>query len=155
MYTLTALVKKDGTAVIRCPRCGGRQTVSLDTFKDLEGEKTGQCSCGRVFRVCFENRNAMRRETQIKGGYLNLRTRAPRKPVLVTNISLKGLGLLLFPPHQIRVGDYLLVTFILDDGPGTRIQARVRVCSVHERAVGCEFVDPEQYSCPLAAYLLS
>ncbi|MCF6289692.1 MAG: PilZ domain-containing protein [Desulfobacterales bacterium] len=155
MYPLTVIIKKDRTVDISCPRCRGTRTVPVAEFRDLHLDKTVRCNCATIFKVRLEARGLFRRETMLKGGYTNLTVEQPRAPMLVTNISLQGIGFMDCSDQPLGIDDRLRVAFVLDDPRGTLIRTEARVVSTRGRDIGCEFINNEEYAKQLAGYILS
>lgn len=155
MYPLTVIIKKDQTVDISCPQCRGIQTVHISKFKDLHLDKTVHCDCDTVFKIRLEARGVFRRETMLKGGYTNLTAQHPQAPMLVTDISLQGLGFTDCSDQPPGIDDQLRVAFVLDDPRGTLIRTGARVVSTRGRDIGCEFINSEEYAKQLGIYILS
>ncbi len=150
------MINKDRTIDITCPNCQGTKAgVPISVFRDLQGEKTVRCTCGETFLVRLDGRNMFRKEINIRGAYTNLTKNLPQAPMLVTNISLQGIGFTANRDHRIETGDELQALFILDDDRCTQIFRKVTVISVRNKKIGCEFVDADRYDPKLSYYLLS
>ncbi len=155
MHPLTVIIKKDRTVDISCPQCRGSRTLPVAEFRDLHLDKTVRCNCDTLFKIRLEARSVFRRETLLKGGYTNLTSGRPRAPMLVTDISLLGLGFMDCSNQPPGIDDQLRMAFVLDDPRGTLIRTRARVVSTRGQDIGCEFINSEKHAKQLAAYILS
>jgi len=73
----------------------------------------------------------------------------------VEGISLLEMGFTITSGHQIRVGDFLDISFHLDDSKRSQVKRRVLVRKVHGRQIDAEVYNPPPYAKNLGFYLMS
>jgi hypothetical protein len=72
----------------------------------------------------------------------------------VTNISLKGIGLLIPKNVKVEEGDNVIIKFILDNSTSTQVEKEVIVKAVIGTRIGCEFIDSDVGDSSLGFYFL-
>ena len=140
--------KRDGT--ITCLACGMKQTINMSTYGDDLGGKTlhTQCrTCEAVFQATFEFRRHRRVRVHLPGKLLQLRTREDVEPIVVTSLSMHGMGFIAAPKVPIRVGDKYEVVFILDDEDQSVLFEDIVITRLEGVKVGAAFA-PSQYENP-------
>jgi hypothetical protein len=60
--------------------------------------------------------------------------------MVVTDLSITGIGFSSFTNHDLTEGDELKVKFTLDDGRRSKIEKKAVVRWVTESSIGCEFM---------------
>ena len=84
---------REGT--ITCIACGVKRSINMSKYGDDIGGKTlnAQCrTCTAVFRATFDFRRHCRVHVHLPGRLLQLRTREEVEPIVVTSLSVTGLG---------------------------------------------------------------
>lgn len=135
----------DHTAVLACPHCGTVKTRYVGKFKGGERSVRVKCTCQTAFHVSLEFRRAQRKETHLNGYYAKLAKNDDWRKVLVTNISLTGIGLLANGVSTLSRGDELRLRFNLDDKRHSRIEKEAVVRWVEDMQMGCEFITSVSY----------
>jgi len=137
---------RDDTAVLKCPNCGAAKTQQVGRFKGSKRTVKIRCRCKTDFFTSFEFRKAQRKETNIQGYFASPPWGEDWRKMLVTSISLGGIGLLAQATHDLAKGDVVRVRFSLKDRNGRCIIERDAVVrwtdSIH---VGCEFTASVEY----------
>jgi hypothetical protein len=136
----------DETAVLKCPNCGAAKIQYVGHLKGSKRTVKIRCGCETDFLISFEFRKAQRKETNIQGYFVKLPEGEEWQKMLVTNISLCGIGLLAQSTHDLAKGDVLRVRFSLKDKARQSIIERDAVVrwtdNIH---VGCEFRASVEY----------
>ena len=146
METTKVYVHLDQTAVVRCPYCDTPTIHNVEKFKGGSRSVTMQCECQSAFDVCFEFRKTRRKETNIQGYFAKLPDVYKWKRVLITNISLAGIGLLTAAMHDVRIGDQLKVRFSFNGaGSPCAVEKEAVVRWVADGSIGCKFREPVRY----------
>jgi hypothetical protein len=156
-------VNPDESAVIECPHCGASGTRYVGRFKGTKRKVKIRCKCQSAFYVWFEFRKAKRKETDIQGYFTKLPDVDNWKKMLMTNVSVAGVGLLTHAMHDVAPGDQLKVKFTLNlKAAGIRalVEKEAVVRWVAEGNIGCEFREPAGYQnkyehSPLHFYLMA
>ena len=148
-------VKPDNTVDIKCPYCRTVKTVPVAKIKDSKKVIEVKCLCRKVFNVLLEFRKMYRKETELKGRYVNQSCDNDEGSIIISNISMNGLGFHIVGAHKIAQDNILKVEFRLDDEQKTFIARRVKVREVQGDFAGVEFVNVDQYDKFLDFYLMA
>jgi hypothetical protein len=165
MEKIKISVNSDNMIVLHCPFCEMVKQVSVAKFKDEKHTLKIRCSCQKMLTVDLDFRQKYRKLTNLRGEYFNLTHEQKNNrgheslqvhQCQIVNISLTGLGLLVFSGHGIRQGDRLRVRFNLDDKRKSEIDRKLIVRGVRGNSIGCEFIDDsyQKYDKILGFYLL-
>ncbi len=145
METEKAQVNRYDKVEIKCPQCGTTGTQYVGKFRGPKRNVKIRCKCQSHFRVSFEFRKAPRQETDIQGYYATLSHGDEWKKMLVTNISVGGVGLLTHAMHELNIGDQLKVRFSLNAVRRSLVEKDAVVRWVADGNIGCEFREPVEY----------
>jgi transcription elongation factor Elf1 len=149
-----AFVREDGTTVLKCPHCRHARTVSVQKIKDKKKVIKVKCSCQKSYSVSLELRKMYRKNTNLKGRYVNLSLDNETGSMVVKDVSMGGIGFDAIGKNRIEVENELEVTFTLDDTHSSVIKKEVVVRIVRGNFVGCEFLHAHEYDKALGFYLL-
>jgi len=149
-----ALVREDGTTVLKCPFCRHARTVSVLKIKDKKKVIKVKCSCQKSYSVSLELRKLYRKTASLNGKYVNLSQNNESGMVIVKDVSMGGIGFDTVGGSSIAKGHELEVTFTLDDTHSSVIKKQVVVRIVRDKFVGCEFVHAHEYDKALGFYLM-
>ena len=149
-----AFVREDGTTVLKCPHCRHARTVSVAKLKDKKKLLKIKCSCQKSYSVSLELRKMYRKDTNLNGQFVNLSLNNERGTMLVTDVSMGGMGFTVIGRNRVQVDHDLEVTFSLDDSHSSVISKQVTVKIVRDKLVGCEFRHAHEYDKALGFYLM-
>ena len=149
-----AFVREDGTTVLKCPHCRHARTVSVAKLKDKKKTIKIKCSCQQSYSVSLELRKMYRKDTSLNGHFVNLSLNNERGTMLVTDVSMGGIGFKVVGINNIRNDHELEVTFTLDDKHSSVISKQLIVRIVRDKFVGCEFRHALEYDKELGFYLM-
>ncbi len=149
-----AFVREDGTTVLKCPHCRHARTVSVAKLKDKKKLLKIKCSCQKSYSVSLELRKMYRKDTNLNGQFVNLSLNNERGTMLVTDVSMGGMGFTVIGRNRVQVDHDLEVTFSLDDSHSSVISKQVTVKIVQDKFVGCEFRHAHEYDKALGFYLM-
>ncbi len=149
-----AFVREDGTTVLKCPHCRHARTVSVAKIKEKKKVIKVKCSCQKSYSVSLELRKMYRKETSLKGSYVNLSQKNESGLMIVKDVSMGGIGFQAVGGNRIKNEDELEVTFTLDDTHSSVIKKQVVVRIVRDQFVGCEYMHAQEYNKALGFYLL-
>jgi hypothetical protein len=147
-------VVNDGTATIVCSHCGFTRTLNSEEIQCLKKPFTLKCKCGAISQCRIDERKSYRKATHFNGQYLNRRT-ASKDLAVLENISMGGIGLTTSPNHDLKQGDFLDVSFKLDDAKGSHFNNTVLIRRINGKNIGCEFVYDQAYNKKLGFYLMT
>jgi len=148
-------VNPDNTAVVKCPHCETTKVVHVGKFKGPRRRLKIRCSCNSSLSVTFEFRKAYRKETNLQGFYSKVRSTSAPGKVEVKDLSMTGIRFVTASPHTLRKGDEVMVSFTLDDRNRSKIEKKVVVRWIKDRAIGCRFSESVQYDKVFGFYLMS
>ena len=148
-------VKPDNTVDLKCPFCRTIKNVPIAKIKDSKKVFEVKCLCRKVFSVLLEFRKMYRKETELKGRYVNQSRDNDEGGIIISNISMNGLGFYINGAHKIELDNILNVEFRLDDEQKTFITRQVKVREVQGNFAGVEFVNVDKYDKFLDFYLMA
>ena len=107
--------------------------------------------------VFIEFRNRVRKETHLRGTYINHSQKDSRGFLIIKDISVTGLSFTSLDLKNFKVDDELRVEFTLDDEHRTEISKDIIVKNVRKKSVGCEYDSAEEvaFGSPLGYYIMS
>lgn len=137
-------VTRSGKANITCPECNKVRQMNVSRFRKMNKEIRLKCTCtcNHVFTIVLERRQHIRIEVDLKG---NLNYNNQKIPVRVTDVSRVGMKIRCHQKLDIKLGEKLLVNFILDDITKSRITKEVIVKTINPFFVGTAFVSSDHY----------
>ena len=158
---------EDYTVTIRCPNCMYEKVVSFQNLPRKHRIKL-RCKCKSFFWVQIEMRKTFRKEVNLDGIFINHyqdkrwgKTLSESqltniKPIncKVTNLSLKGIALLIPENVKVEEGDHVTIKFLLDNSASTQVEKETIVISVIGARIGCEFIDSDRSDSTLGFYFL-
>ncbi len=161
MISKRVRVNKENLAAIKCPHCATLKLISVKKFKGDKHSLNVKCTCNNSFSVSLDFREKYRKSTNIPGKYSKLEPnvaalQTPQLQCKIVDLSLTGVALSMPGPHELHVGDDLVIAFTLDDKAETAIQRRVVVRVIGQGFVGCQFdeVESPAYDKALGFYLM-
>jgi len=131
---------REGT--ITCIACGVKRSINMSKYGDDIGGKTinAQCrTCTAVFQAIFDFRRHCRVHVHLPGRLLQLRTREEVEPIVVTSLSVTGVGFVTAPGASVRIGDKYEVVFVLDDEDQSVLFEEIVITRVRGTRVGAAF----------------
>jgi hypothetical protein len=149
----------DNKALIECPQCGAKRFIVVDKYRGTRRRVKTRCRCGAAFVALFEFRKATRKESSVQGYYAKLSGEQIWQKMLVTNVSISGIGFLAQSVHHLSPGDQVKVRFTLDGATRATVEKTAVVKWIEEIHVGCEFLysvggyDDRHEDAPLNIYL--
>ena len=132
-------VGPDKKALIVCPHCAEWKEISVDRFRDSKRKLNVNCICKRTFRVFLEFRKKVRKETFLRGTYINHSQMGIKSEIVILNISATGLAFSNLDIFTFEEGNDISVEFTLDDEQKTVIKKNAVVRNIRQKRVGCEF----------------
>jgi len=94
------------------------------------------------------------KDVSLLGDFVLLRTKSYGR-MTVQGLSLNKMGLIVTSGHRLRVGDFLDISFHLDDFKRSLIERRVLVKKVKDKQVDVEVHNPPPYAKELGFYLMT
>ena len=143
--------------VVTCPACGVTRVVNLAHYKGELGGKVFKvkcAACATVGQVRFDFRCHHRVAMQLPGTLLQRGTKHALASLMVTSLSVSGVGFTLCTPLPVQCGEYYDLLFFLDDVDHTLIFETIVIRRVEDREVGVDFCLEEPYHSALDFYLM-
>jgi hypothetical protein len=167
MESQKIFIRQDGTAAIRCPKCGKEKVFPAIELKGKHKYRV-KCTCKAVFGIQLEFREKFRKETNLDGFVEKLSqdekwdkiiwqsttTNSHSVNCRIRNISVLGIGLATIGKKHIKAGDQIKVEFILDTPSTPKIIKKAIVRTVNDNYIGCEFLEADKHDQELGFYLL-
>lgn len=168
-------VTKEGRVCIECPACELGKSVSVAAYKGRNCPIKIKCPCGHSFEIDLDFRRHYRKQILLEANFwktdLNLESYYAKLPAMsstslgttsqkqkncaIKDLSLGGIRLDIWGPHDIAEGDELFIEFNLDNAKSSLVKCKVVVKSVHNNLVGAEFKEKADFCPELGFYLLS
>lgn len=139
-----------------CPQCKLEKEVAVERIKDVyHWNVNATCRrCSYKFKVSFNFRKYYRKETYIHGLlYDSLESLAPFGDVIITDISLTGIGFE-YNKCNFNIGSMFILRFILDDDERSRMDKKISIESIRGSKVGALFQDESGFDKALGKYIL-
>jgi len=147
---------REGT--ITCIACGVKRSINMSKYGDDIGGKTinAQCrTCTAVFQAIFDFRRHCRVHVHLPGRLLQLRTREEVEPIVVTSLSVTGVGFVTAPGASVRIGDKYEVVFVLDDEDQSVLFEEIVITRVRGTRVGAAFSASHHVNHDLIFFVMS
>jgi hypothetical protein len=143
--------------VVTCPKCAVTRAVNLAHYEgDLGGKvlKVKCAACATVVNVRFDFRRHHRIAVRLPGTLVQCGTKHVLASLMVTSLSVSGVGCTLSTPLPVQCGERYDLIFFLDDADHTLIFETVVIRRVADREVGAEFCLEDAYHSALDFYLM-
>lgn len=154
---------KDGNVTLLCHECGHIHRIDTAPYKapGKSSRLSITCNkCGNALEASISFRKHYRKETNLRGTCTTRSAQPDRtisgdfSGIVVTNVSLSGIGFIVKSPIHAKEGDILDVKFKLDDPKQTVISKKVIVRRIIDNLFAAEFTPPmDSTGSPLAFYL--
>lgn len=150
-------IRNDNKATVVCDRCGEVLLLECPQFNGNSTIMRVNCKCSAEFDVLFEKRCFYRKAVELFGGVSRIdddRSTADRMiEVTVQDLSRTGISFQTSTNHNFKQGDYLRISFILNDSQRSRVSLNLVVKRILDRNIGAEITTAEIPK-SLAFYLL-
>ena len=138
---------------IFCPGCGENKIVTVpNDLKERVLKIT--CHCGQSFSILLDYRRHSRKNVNIPGKIFHLNSKQEINNVIITSLSLGGVGFKTQSSESINLDDVIEIEFTLDDKYSTPIREEIVVKRRNGNFVGTEFHDQNSYNCDLDFYFI-
>jgi hypothetical protein len=152
--TARIYVNKRKEITIICPACGRIKTQLLAPPVITGKPIKIKCGCGCIFPAVIEGRRYYRKTVALPGTCYRAGEKHRAEAIVVENISHYGMRIRTQWKALFKVGEFLHVSFILDDVQRTEIRKTVLVKNVRDRLIGVEFSEPDVPNATLGFYLM-
>ena len=145
-------VGNEGLTTLRCPECKTTREIEVKRHHHFINAFKTTCTCGSAIRGKFDFRRYYRKKVSLPGAYMKAGS-GVRREIRVENISGMGVGFSCFEAHALQKGDYLDITFTLDNPAESTVALWIRVMNIHENFVGAKRCDTQLEQPDLDIYL--
>jgi hypothetical protein len=132
-------VRPDNTAVLTCPLCRLQKAILAEPYRGKKHKLKIKCLCTNTFKVFLEFRKRPRKQTRLKGTFINHSQNGSSCDLFIRDLSVIGLTFTSIEAPTVKTDDELTVKFSLDDEHQTEIRNDVIVRNVRSGTVGGEF----------------
>jgi len=142
-----------------CPQCRTRRVVNVPRqcphILPVVGKRniTTTCRCGAIFAAYFDLRRHLRKAVQLRGTLGDLQTGAPVCDIVISSLSVHGLGFAFAATLCPHVGERYTTSFRLDDADQSLIQESIIIRRLLGLTAGATFYPDEQYNYALDFYV--
>ena len=144
--------------VVTCVKCGSKRPVNMTPYPGNVGAKVFKVrcdACATVFGVHFEARRQARRTVQLPGALVQVGAKHVLASIIVTSLSLGGVGFRTRTPVALQPGEIYDVIFFLDDADHTLIFQTIVLRRMQGQEGGAEFCAQDIATDDLDYYLIS
>ena len=154
MKVTKVLVNADNEGEIICPSCGKRRAIHVSRHRKVKTPIRVKCHCGYTFTISLEYRLYHRKKATLPGKLIDPTSKKAIDDIIVTSISVTGVGFEVKSFNGINVGDVFEIRFTLDDDFASVIHEEIVVKRVKRNIIGAEFCDQDKYHYELDFYLV-
>ena len=129
--------------VVICPRCSLEKTINMAHYQGYFGGKSLNIHCKRCkasFYAEFDYRQHPRIKVNIPGRLLFSDPNTEQN-VIVTSLSVSGIGFIMIDIPKINIEDVLDINFQLGDNDRSCIKEKITVGRIDGNFVGAEYCD--------------
>ena len=140
---------------VTCPQCKVRRSVKAALLANASQAPKARCSCGCKFRLIPDRDINVEKGVKLSGFYTKLNMSVSKEFGLfhMRQLSLTGLTFNALSYHSIRVGEFLSISFILDNTEASEIKKTVVVKHVDKQSIQVAFCHQEKVETALIRYL--
>lgn len=140
---------------ITCPQCKKRKNVQVALLSKSPAPPKARCGCGYKFRLIPDSDVDIKKVVKLSGLYAKLNMSVSKEYGLfvMQRLSLAGLTFKVLSYHSIQVGEFLSVSFMLDNTETSEIRKTVVVKRVDEQLIQVDFCHQKQVETALIRYL--
>lgn len=145
-------VRNNGEAAIVCPECNLAKIVSVHKFKKRLYKLRVRCTCSHKFLAKLDYRQNYRKNVNLVGTITDL-TDTTEEVVQIINVSMGGICFKVTGRHDFEIGLQGKIHFFLDDKRKTEMNKRIRIKSIIDQRICCEFIHDLAFERDLGFYL--
>lgn len=157
--TTKTFLSKSNTAQFICIACNRQFIVDMTKYLNVPStiKMKVKCTCGHAWDTVIEKRRYFRKNVNLPGTYKYKEYGKPDAygSMTVVDLSRKGLKIKLHEEeHSFKDGDWLEVTFRLDNQTKTLLKRMVNIKNIYENYLGVAFADTKHEDADIGFYLL-
>lgn len=156
----TVSFNAQGAGLVRCEQCGKTRTISAlhlyQQEKILNRRNVRvRCACGHNFCVEFDRRQSHRINLHIPGKLLQFPPGCRYYDIVVTSLSMHGIGFIMQTNTTISAGSKFEILFKLDDVQQAVLYKTICIKHRHDRYLGAAFFEDDNHQQTLCLSNLS
>jgi hypothetical protein len=155
MKVIKIFIDHNNEGEIVCPKCEKNKTIHVSKDRIPLKPIRVKCNCGYSFSILLEYRKYHRKVVSIPGKLLHRETGDEIAEIVITSVSVVGLGFDLKSAASVTENEVYRVVFTLDDSFESTIQEEIIVTRINGRSIGAEFGDQDKYNYELDFYVMS
>jgi hypothetical protein len=155
MKVIKIFVNNNNDGEIVCPKCEKTKTIHLSKDRIPLKPIRVKCNCGYSFSILLEYRQYHRKVVNIPGKLLHRETGDEIAEIVVTSVSVIGIGFDLKSVAPVTENEVYRVVFTLDDSLESTLHEEIVVKRISGKSIGAEFGDQEKYNYELDFYIMS
>jgi hypothetical protein len=148
-------INRDSEGEVVCPNCRKAKTINVANQRITQKPIRVKCQCGHSFSIVLEYRRYHRKTVNFPGKIFSRQSGNPLDDILVTSLSVVGIGFEIKSPLGLRLEDAYDIMFTLDDDFASAVREEVIIKRIEGNYIGAEFADQDKYHFELDFYLTS
>jgi hypothetical protein len=146
-------VNRDNEGEVVCPSCRKTKIINVANHRLSQKPIRVKCQCGYSFSITLEYRRYLRKQVNIPGKLFRRQSSTPLEDVVVTSLSVVGVGFEVKSALGIQIEDVYEIVFTLDDDFDSMVREEIVVKRIVDNYIGAEFADQDKYHHDLDFYL--
>ena len=140
---------------VTCPQCKMRKNIKASILDKSSDPPKARCSCGCQFRLIPDSDVDVKKVVKLSGLYTKLNMSASKEYGLfdMQQLSLSGLTFKTLTYHSIQVGEFLGISFVLNNAEESEIKKTVVVKHVDKQQIQVDFCHQKPVETALIRYL--
>jgi hypothetical protein len=152
MTVKTLFPNAQGMIYLLCPFCNADTTKSANLFPTNKLVRI-DCPCSKSYEIIIESRKAFRKKTSLRGIFWKTKSPDVYQNVTICDLTLDGCLVLASDKHDLHQGEYIKLSFRLDDPKRTRSERDAEVRRIDKNYIGCQFVGKPAYDPDLGFFI--
>ena len=145
-------VGNEGKTLLRCPECKTTKKVDVKKHHNIINTFKTKCECGSTIRGKFDFRRYYRKKVDLTGSCQRMGSET-RVGIKIDNISGMGVGFSCVEAHTMQKGDFLDITFTLNNPKNSTVTLWIEVMNINENFVGAKRCDTQLEQPDLDSFL--
>lgn len=141
--------------VVTCPQCKRRKNIKAALLAKSSDPPKARCGCGCKFRLIPDSDIEVKKVVKLSGMYTKLNMSTSKEYGLfdMQQLSLSGLTFNVLTYHSIQVGEFLGISFVLNNTEESEIRKTVIVKHVDKQRIQVDFCHQKPVETALIRYV--
>lgn len=153
MKLVKVYINQGNEGEIICPLCDKTRSVNVTNQRIPKKPIKVKCTCGHTFTIVLEYRKYHRKTVSIPGKLLDVDSKDEVAEILITSVSVTGVGFELTGITRVNLEDVFEIVFTLDDDFASVVNEEIVIKRVDGNHIGGEFCDGDKYHYELDFYI--